>query len=182
MPRKSITSRKEEPKPPSQPEPQEPGLSVLFIEEGDDEFTRFKESLRGSIDLIHVSTGRQASARLIEDPDIDIAYVTMQFPSAIEEDLVGMEDALVDRFSGNLEKASRFARENQGLFILHHIRKQIEKPTPVLVSHDFSTELQRWDTMTSRYEKVYYVREGMSPIDIADLMQTIVERNRDETI
>ena len=75
-----------------------------------------------------------------------------------------------------------FLRKNQGAFILHYLRKKLKKAIPILFSYDFSSELQRWDTLTSRYENVYYCRDGMSPIDVADLIKTIIQKSGAEPV
>ena len=177
MPRKSITGahRKRAP----QRESDDSGkLRLLFVEDGDEELEKLRKVLKGSFSFCHVSTGRSASLHIIRDPEIDLVFITMEFESIPEEELLGTEEIIFEKFGNDDDKAIRFLRGNQGAFILHHLRKKVKEPLPVLFSHDFSSELSRWDTLTSRYDNVYYCKREMGPIDIGDFMQTIIQKYR----
>jgi len=181
MPRKSITGPHRKRTSGSWREEKE-RLHLLFIEDGDDEMERFTKVLKSAFEYHHVVSGREVHPYLKEHPEIDIIYLTMDFPSIPEDELLGAEDIIFERFNDDEEKAIEFLRENQGAFILHHIRNKVKKPIPILFSYDFSSELQRWDTLTSRYENVYYCKSEMSPIDVADLIQTIIQKSRPESL
>jgi hypothetical protein len=179
MPRKSIITRRRD----ETPEPENgDGIDILIVEDGDDELRRLSESLKGSFRLRHVLTGREASATLNKCPTVELVYLTMEFPTTPEDDLLGAEDVVFARFADDEDKAIQFLQANQGAFILHHLRRKVKRPVPVLFAHDFSSELERWDTMTSRYDNVYYCRSDMGAIDVADLIRTIIEKSRPEPL
>ena len=170
MPRKSIASAHRKPSP-----EQEGRLKVLFVNEEDEKLDRFMDTFDSCFECYRAKCGRDASRYLKDHSGIDLIFLTMSFPAVPREELLGIENVILDRFEGDEEKAINFVRKSQGAFILHHIRRQVEAPIPVLFFHDFSSELERWDTLSSRYDNVYYCREDMGPIDVADLIRTIVE-------
>ncbi len=181
MPRKSITGPHRK-KISDIPRKDKEKLNLLFIEDGDEEMQRFMNVLENAFEFHHVASGRDVHPYVTEHPGIDIIYLTMGFPSIPKDELLGSEDIIFERFNNDEERTIEFLRDNQGAFILHHIRKTVKKPIPILFSYDFSSELQRWDTLTSRYENVYYRKSEMSPIDVADLIQTIIQKSRPEPL
>lgn len=117
-------------------------MRLLLIEDGNEyeEFARHFLGDRFEIRAAH--TGAEARARLEEareDPSrsVDALLVDLRFERARSEDLVGdLPDLAKRMFAGDLERARRWAKDQQGTLILGELRKAGFRQRAVFV-HDF---------------------------------------------
>ncbi|MBN8617208.1 MAG: hypothetical protein J0L92_41900 [Deltaproteobacteria bacterium] len=117
-------------------------MRLLLIEDGN-EYEEFARTFLGDRFEIHaVHSGAEACARLEagrRDPSraIDALLVDLRFERARSEDLVGdLADLGRRMFAGDLERARRWAKDQQGTLILGVLRKAGFRQRAVFV-HDF---------------------------------------------
>jgi hypothetical protein len=135
-------------------------VRLLLIEDGNEyeEFARHFLADRFEIDAAH--TAAEAQARLSsarEDPSraIDALLVDLRFERARTEDLVGDLPSLARRmFAGDLERARRWAKDQQGTLILAELRKAGFAQRAVFV-HDFPPD--RLQNLRKLYGDVHAV-------------------------
>lgn len=117
-------------------------MRLLLIEDGN-EYEEFARHFLGDRFEIHaVHSGAEARVRLEsgrDDPTrgIDAMLVDLRFERARHEDLVGDVADLAKRmFAGDVERARRWAKDQQGTLILGELRKAGFRQRAVFV-HDF---------------------------------------------
>ncbi len=120
-------------------------MRLLLIEDGHEyeEFARHFLADRFEIDAAH--TGAEARARLEAAETgaagaIDALLFDLRFERARAEDLVGdLADIARRMFAGDLERARRWAKDQQGTLILGELRRAGFRQRAVFV-HDFPAE------------------------------------------
>lgn len=120
----------------------ETGVRLLLIEDGQ-EYEEFVRHFLGErFEVVAAHSGAEALARLAaardaSEPRIDALLVDLRFERARTEDLVGDLPELSRRmFAGDLERARRWAKDQQGTLILGELRKAGHAQRAVFV-HDF---------------------------------------------
>lgn len=117
-------------------------VRLLLIEDGTEYEEFARHFLADRFELHAVHTGAQAMARLRaardgSDSAIDALLVDLRFERARAEDLVGDVPGLATKmFAGDLERARRWAKDQQGALILAALRAEGFLQRAVFV-HDF---------------------------------------------
>ena len=148
-------------------------VRLLLIEDGTEyeEFARHFLADRFEIDAAH--SGAEARERLESaerDPAraIDALLVDLRFERARPEDLVGDLGELARRmFTGDLERARRWAKDQQGTLILGELRKAGFRQRAVFV-HDFPPD--RLANLRKLYGDVHAV-PGFDAVAIARALE-----------
>ncbi len=127
--------------------------ALLVIEDGDEyeEFARlFLADRFDPIVAAHTATEALAAA-----PSVDALLIDLRFERARPEDLLGdAEDAAQRLFAGDLERARRWMKEQQGTLILGALREAGHQQPAVFV-HDFPPRrVKNLQTMYGRVSAV----------------------------
>lgn len=117
-------------------------VRLLLIEDGH-EYEEFARCfLAGRFEVVAAHTGAEALARLEAarsgaEPAIEALLVDVRFERARTEDLVGdLPDLARRMFAGDLERARRWAKDQQGTLVLAALRRAGFSQRAVFV-HDF---------------------------------------------
>jgi len=140
-------------------------LNILIIEDGFEYFELMQRFLGDRYDFIRAEHFDAANSILMRSK-MDVVYLDLNFERLQGTHLVGDLERLQARFNGDAVKSQQFVARNQGLFILDAIRRE-GHGLPVLMSHDFSREKERWSRIAKRHNPVAYVADNAGPNEIA---------------
>lgn len=122
---------------------------LLVIEDGPEyeEFARLFLAERYAI-----VAARSAAAALARAPEADALLIDLRFERARPEDLIGdAEDAARRLFAGDVERARRWLKEQQGTLILGALR-EAGHAQPAVFVHDFAP--RRLENLNKLYGRV----------------------------
>lgn len=108
---------------------------LLVIEDGDEyeEFARLFLAERYEIEAAHSA----AEALTVIEDGADALLIDLRFERAAREDLLGDMEAVAKRlFAGDLERAARWLKDQQGTLILGALR-EAGHIQPAVFVHDF---------------------------------------------
>ncbi len=117
-------------------------MRLLLIEDGQEYEEFVRHFLGDRFDVVTAHSGAEARARMeaartSAEPSIDALLVDLRFERARTEDLVGdLADLAKRMFGGDLDRARRWAKDQQGTLILAELRKAGFTHRAVFV-HDF---------------------------------------------
>ncbi len=140
----------------------QPLPAVLVIKDGHEYITNLERFLGEHFDFERAGEGPTALERLARG-GVDVVFLDMKFDRAPV--LLGDEQALVQRFAGDTERARRFLEDNQGAYVLSAIR-EAGHTVPVLFSYDFDGEPRRFRNLSRRHGPLDYLTDTAGPADI----------------
>lgn len=139
---------------------------VLVVEDGD-EYLNVLTRFVSEYEYLQAHDGQQALDFLRSKP-VDLVYLDMRFDRTHQHLLLGDHAVQTDKFGGDEKRAWRFLEKNQGLFILNHIYSAGFDETPMVLSHDFSSQPTRWQHLLRSYPNLSWLPDTLSPKDIRD--------------
>jgi CheY-like chemotaxis protein len=149
------------------------GQVVLVVEDGDEYLnvlTRFVPEYH----YLQAHDGQQA-LNLLRTETIDLVYLDMRFDRTHEHLLLGDREKQATKFGGDEKRARRFLEKNQGLFILNHLCTEGFATTPMVLSHDFSSQSTRWQHLSRSYRNLSWLSDTLSPADIRAHFSSILQ-------
>jgi CheY-like chemotaxis protein len=110
--------------------------SVLIVEDGTEYLEFFQLFLAQEHEYLQARDG-QTALELLAQRSIDLVVLDQRFDRCPPEQLLGDVDQVAhDFFGGDMVRGERYVTENQGAFILEHMRRR-ELSHPVLFISDF---------------------------------------------
>ena len=147
-------------------------IQVLVVEDGDEyleTLTRFVPGPR----YVQVHSGADALSYL-HGHAVDLVYLDMRFDRIPRSVLLGDHAQAIAQHNGDVERAWRFLQNNQGLFILHALATAGWSHLPVIISYDFSQELQRWQHLQQAHPHARWVGDAAGPAEVRGLMASLL--------
>ncbi|MBX2803059.1 MAG: hypothetical protein KTR31_35585 [Myxococcales bacterium] len=150
-------------------------LRVLVVEDGTEYIDTLGRFLAQGFAWSRAGSGPEALA-LLAHPGADVVFLDMRFDRTPEAQLLGDRQAAARRFNGDAVQARRYLEDHQGNFILAAIRAA-GHDTPVLLSHDFTSEPRRWAKLSTRYAPVDFLIDVASPSEVAERLRSLGGRS-----
>ena len=145
--------------------------TVLIVEDGDEYLENLTRFVPGPT-YVQARSGTQAVEILRTQP-IDLVYLDMRFDRIPREDLLGDHAVATRQNNGDPLRGWRYLQNNQGLFVLHALRAAGFANRPVVLAYDFSREAARLRHLQTRYPRLTWVSDAITPEEIHALMQRV---------
>lgn len=138
--------------------------TILIIEDGNE----YLENLSRFIPEYHYLQAHNGAEalELLEQSPVDLIYLDMRFDRIAKEELIGDHAQVTQDQNGDPLRAWTYLANNQGLFILAHLREHGYDQHPVIVAYDFSREHQRFDHLKRLHPNLYWVPDAVRPDEI----------------
>ena len=144
-------------------------MNVLIIEDGFEYIELMQRFLGDRYHFTRASDFESARQHLASQ-SVDLVYLDLNFERLEDAQLLGDWDQLRVRFNGDAVKSRQYIARNQGLFILAALRRE-GVSLPVIISHDFSREKDRWSLIEKQHKPVYYVSDNAGPTEVSALFE-----------
>jgi CheY-like chemotaxis protein len=139
-------------------------VTVLIVEDGDeylDNLSRFVPGYK----YLQAHNGHEA-LDILEASKVDLLYLDMRFDRIPKEQLIGDHAQVTQDQNGDPLRAWTYLANNQGLYILAHLRAHGLSQHPVIVAYDFSRETQRFDYLKRLHSHIQWVPDAVRPDEI----------------
>ncbi len=143
--------------------------TILIIEDGDeylDNLSRFVEGPR----YLQAKSGKQA-LEILREREVDLIYLDMRFDRIPLSDLLGDHDKAARERGGDEQAAWKHLQINQGLFILHELKKSGFEKIPVILAYDFSREERRLANLQKQYPRLRWAPDAVT----AEAIRAMIE-------
>ena len=148
-------------------------ITVLIVEDGNEyleNLSRFVEGPR----YLQAHNAAQAVALLRTD-SVDLVYMDMRFDRIPLRDLMGDHAQATRRHNGDPERGWRYLQNNQGLYILTHIKEAGFGTVPTVLAYDFSREPRRFDFLRKTHPRIGWVPDSVTPDGIRNIMVKLLD-------
>ena len=139
-------------------------MKVLIVEDGTEYIDRARRWMGEGFEFDRAGSGLEALEALRQFA-YPLVWMDMDFKRCPEDQLLGWEQAGLDRFSGDRVRMREHLWEHQGVYILEAIRAA-GWTGPVVFSHDFSEAPKRWTHLCQRYGPLDWLPEAANPAEI----------------
>ena len=145
-------------------------MKILVIEDGYEYFELLQRFLGvGEQFTFHrVQNGKDA-LEVLARGDWHGVLLDLCFDRIPVDELYGDIAEIAEQFNGRVEESRQYVIRNQGIFILAAIR-EADFDVPVLLSHDYSREMTRWERLVKRYGPLQFVSDNAGPEQIKTLL------------
>ena len=148
---------------------------VLVIEDGDEYLEVLQRFVPGFV-YRQVHSGPEALTAL-STGEADLIYLDMCFDRIDRALLLGDHAAQFQRLGRDAERAWRFLERNQGMFILDALKSARLDDIPILLSHDFSQQPQRWAHLSATYPNLSWISDTVTPGDISTKLKALASNS-----
>jgi CheY-like chemotaxis protein len=150
--------------------PQPP--TILIIEDGDEYRANLSRFVRGYT-YLQAHNGQDA-LEILQSTQVDLIYLDMRFDRIPKEHLMGDHAQITQDQNGDPMRGWTYLANNQGLYILAHLRAHDFGDLPVIVAYDFSREQQRFEHLVRLHPNLNWVPDAVRPDEIQDLISRCV--------
>ncbi|MFH1808122.1 MAG: hypothetical protein ABIJ09_05220 [Pseudomonadota bacterium] len=159
------------------PQKNELNASLLIVEDGNEYFENFVAFLPG-LQIQQAHDGATALRILQLKPPTQLVFLDMRFDRTARQLLLGDPQEVLDGYAATLDEAWSFLEKNQGLYIYRAIRQAGLVAVPILISYDFSRELDRWTTVARGDERVAWVADSATPDDLSASIRNLIDLSK----
>lgn len=152
-------------------DPTRPAQTVLIVEDGDEYLENLTRFVPGPT-YVQARSGARA-VEILRGQPIDLVYLDMRFDRIPREDLLGDHAVATRQNNGDPLRGWRYLQNNQGLFVLNALSEAGFANHPVVLAYDFSREATRLRHLQTRYPRLTWVSDAVTPEEIRALMQRI---------
>ncbi len=145
--------------------------TILIIEDGDEYLNNLSRFVEGP-QYIQAKNGADAARRLRQG-NVDLIYLDMRFDRIALSDLMGDHSKAAFERGGDEQAAWKHLQINQGLFILHELKKAGFANIPVILAYDFSREPQRFVNLKKQYPKLRWVSDAVTADEIRKMIEDL---------
>ena len=131
--------------------------TVLIVEDGDEYLENLTRFVPGPT-YVQARSGTRA-VEILRTRPIDLIYLDMRFDTR--------------QNNGDPLRGWRYLQNNQGLFVLNALSAAGFANHPVVLAYDFSREATRLRHLQTRYPRLTWVSDAVTPEEIRALMQRI---------
>ena len=148
-------------------------MNILVIEDGFEYSELLKRFLGDdtAFEFHRVQNG-EAAIQALATGHWESIVLDLCFDRIPVEELLGDLDVVAEQFNGRHAEGLQYIIRNQGIFILSAIR-DAGFNVPVLMSHDYSREANRWRRLVNRYGPLQYVSDNAGPEDIKGILMEL---------
>jgi len=136
--------------------------AVLVVEDGHEYTSTLDRFLGDEFEFVRAGDG-PAALEALAARSFDAVFLDMRFDRAPR--LIGDEVALVERFSGDEDRARRFLEDNQGAYVLAALR-EAGCMLPAVFSYDFDGEPRRFTNLARRHGPLRYLNDTAGPSEM----------------
>ena len=136
----------------------------MIIEDGDEYLENLSRFVPG-YHYLQAHNGHEA-LEYLNAQDIDLIYLDMRFDRIPKEQLIGDHAQVTQDQNGDPLRAWTYLANNQGLYILAHLRAHGLNQHPVIVAYDFSRENQRFEYLKRLHSHIQWVPDAVRPDEI----------------
>jgi hypothetical protein len=154
-------------------------VSVLVVEDGEEYTTNLARFCAEGFRFRRAQGGAEAAA-LLEAEAFDVLFLDMRFDRVPPSALLGDLGATAERFNGDPVRARQFLEDNQGAYILAHLRS-LGCTLPAVFSHDFDDEPKRWAALQRMYAPIAYLPDNASAARIREVLTAAVLSSSTDT-
>ena len=148
-------------------------IDILIIEDGNEYLDNLSRFVPG-FTYRQAHTGAEAVRQLSREP-ADLIYLDMRFDRIPISDLLGDHAEATRRHNGDPARAWRHLQDNQGLYILSHLRKEQCGHFPVILAYDFTQEQRRFEFLSKQHPLLAWVPDAVTPDEIRELVVRLCE-------
>ena len=146
--------------------------TVLIIEDGDEYLDNLSRFVPGP-NYLQAHNGMTA-LKMLKVETVHIIYLDMRFDRIPEDELVGDHQEVTRQQNGDPDRAWKYLKINQGLYILDTLRDSGHGKMPIVLAYDFSGEMRRLDHLRKIYPGLEWVSDAVTPKEIEELFTRIV--------
>ncbi len=128
---------------------------ILVAEDGDEYFETFTRFVKG-MHFIPARHGMEA-LELCQGETIHLIFLDMDFQRTPRHLLLGDHSAATHLCNGMPDRGWKYLADHQGMYILNALNENGFTQIPVILSHDFSSETQRFQKIKSLHPKIAYL-------------------------
>ena len=139
-------------------------ITILIVEDGNEYLENLSRFVSG-YNYLQAHNGEEA-LQLMRSTKVDLIYLDMRFDRIPKEDLIGDHAQVTQDQNGDPMRAWTYLANNQGLYILAHLRTHGYDQHPVIVAYDFSREPQRFEHLRRLHPNLQWVPDAVRPDEI----------------
>jgi CheY-like chemotaxis protein len=150
------------------------GIIVLIVEDGNEYLENLSRFVEGP-DYLQAHNAVEA-VEILKQTKVDLVYMDMRFDRIELKDLQGDHAEATRRHNGDPQRGWRYLQNNQGLYVLNHLKESGYGHVPTVLSYDFSREQRRFEFLQKTHPHIAWVSDSVTPDGIRTVMAQLLVR------